>query len=55
MPDNRVSVNGHSVPADEADLFFDGETGEPISDTEWDESKARLDADNDHLIPERFR
>jgi len=50
-----LAVNGYRIPAHEADLFHDGETGEPITDAEWDKSKARLTADNDHLIPEEFR
>jgi hypothetical protein len=49
--DGRV----HVIDADRADEFFDGRTGLPTTDDEYDESKARLQADNDHLIPEEFR
>lgn len=37
-----VEINGHQVPEHKADLFIDGETGEPITDAEYDEQKARL-------------
>ena len=55
MTSGTVSVSGRTVNAAHADLFYDGGTGEPITDAEWDKSKARLTADNDHLIPEEFR
>lgn len=45
----------HMVDSSRMDEFVDGRTGEPISDEEYDESKRRLEADNDHLIPEEFR
>lgn len=37
-----VDVNGHKVDAHLVERFFDGESGDPITDDEWDESKARL-------------
>lgn len=52
---NFIEVNGHQVPAEMVDMFLSGKTGEPISDTEWDEQKRRLEQDNDHLVPEEFR
>lgn len=39
-----VDINGHKVDAHVAEKFLDGETGEPISDEEYDESKARAKA-----------
>jgi hypothetical protein len=36
-----VEINGHGVPVHEAEKYFDGETGEPITDEQWDLSKAR--------------
>lgn len=38
---SNVNIDGHAVPSDAVDLFFDGRTGERVSDAEWDESKAR--------------
>lgn len=35
-------INGHKVPTDYVHLFLDGETGEPISDEQWDEQMNRL-------------
>lgn len=37
-----VEINGHLVPAQYADLFYDGRTGEPITDAEWDEQMRRI-------------
>lgn len=37
-----ATINGHTVPDEDVDLFLNGETGEPISDEEWDEQKRRL-------------
>lgn len=45
----------HRVPVERVDDFFDGKTGEPISDAAWDEQKARLEQNNDYLIPEEHR
>jgi len=45
----------HRVDGDLVDRFVSGRTGKPISDAEWDEQKARLEADNDDLIPEEHR
>lgn len=55
MTGPTVPLNGHQVPADQVDLFLDGQTGQPITDEQWDEQKARLQADNSHLVPEEFR
>jgi len=35
-------LNGHEIPDEYADLFFDGRTGEPISDEAWDEQIRRI-------------
>lgn len=51
----HIEINGHMVPVEKADLFFHGSTGEPLTDAEWDEQKARLEADNIGLVPEEFR
>lgn len=42
-----VEINGHRVPAAQADLFIDGKTGQPIPDAEWDEQMRRLAAEED--------
>lgn len=36
-----ISVNGHDVPAAEADRFFNGRDGSPLTDEQWDEDKRR--------------
>lgn len=38
-----MDVNGHNADPAAADQFFDGRTGEPITDEAWDESKRRLE------------
>jgi hypothetical protein len=46
MSDNHeieyVDIDGHRVPAHLADMFYDGRTGERITDEEWDEQRRRL-------------
>lgn len=55
IPFTGADGRAHQVDADRVDEFVDGRTGEPISDADYDESKARLAQNNDHLIPEEFR
>lgn len=55
MTHKRIEVNGHKVDAAKADYFFDGKTGEPITDEQWDEAKRRLAGDNTGLVPPEFR
>lgn len=38
-----VDINGHQVEEGFAELLLDGETGEPISDEEYDEQKRRIE------------
>jgi hypothetical protein len=45
----------HWVDVKAADLFFHGSDGRPLTDEEWDQQKARLNADNMHLVPPEFR
>jgi len=42
------------VDPERGDLFYDGQTGRGTTDEEWDEQKRRLEADNDHLVPEHI-
>lgn len=37
-----IKIDGHNVPVDKADLFFDGETGKRLTDDEWDEQQKRI-------------
>jgi hypothetical protein len=50
-----VFIDEHRVRASEADRFFDGKTGERLTDEQWDESKRRREADNIALVPKEFR
>jgi hypothetical protein len=45
----------HRVLASRADDFHNGSDGSPLTDEQYDESKLRREANNDHLIPEEFR
>lgn len=45
----------HAIDPHEVDMFFDGRTGMPLTDEQWDEQKRRLIQDNTHLVPEQFR
>lgn len=45
-----ATINGHEIDEHIVDKFLDGETGEPISDEAWDESKLReLETDPDEI------
>lgn len=47
-----VIINGHEVPAEFADLFIDGRTGEPIPDDQWDEQMRRIRThEPDFIVP----
>lgn len=53
LGDGKVELNGHTIDTNETPLarFLDGESGQPISDEEWDEQKLRLEGDysNDEI------
>ena len=36
-----VTIDGHEVPVHLVDHFYDGRTGERVTDEEWDESRDR--------------
>lgn len=40
----RIPFNGHMIPADRADQFRHADDGRPLSDDEYDESRARVAA-----------
>lgn len=50
----RIDVDGHQVPAAEADMFFNPD-GSRVTDEQWDRRKAAREADNSHLVPEHLR
>lgn len=50
-----VDIDGHQVPAEQADQFFHGSTGDRLTDEQWDEQKTRLGRDNIDMVPPEFR
>lgn len=47
-----VVIDGHHVPAHQADLFYNADDGSRITDEQWDESKRRVaeaEADGDEV------
>jgi hypothetical protein len=38
-----ILIDGHTVDPATADLFYDGDTGERVSDEEWDETQRRIE------------
>lgn len=38
---NTVFIDGHSVPADRVDEFFNGRDGARVTDEQWDTSRDR--------------
>ena len=55
---NIVEINGHKVDTNvhPAGRFFDGETGEPITDEQWDHQKMVLadDTPDDQVVFDEF-
>lgn len=53
LGDGIVELNGHKIDTNVTPLarYLDGETGQPISDEDWDEQKLRLEGDysNDEI------
>lgn len=49
--EDTVEINGHTVPAQQADSFRDGNTGRGLTDSEWDETERRNQLDWSHLVP----
>lgn len=42
MDQDFVVIDGHKVDPHRVDQFFNGDTGERVTDEEWDESQRRL-------------
>ena len=38
-----IDIDGHKVEADKADLFYNMDDGSRVSDSDWDESKRRIE------------
>jgi len=54
MTEDTIDIDGHTVPAAQADLYYNPD-GSRVTDEQWDRRKAARDGDNSQHVPEHLR